>query len=393
MFWHLYGGRLRSLLRDKENLFWTLLFPILLATMFYVAFSNLMSTTEDFNPVPVAVVDDEAYRLDDGFRQVLDELSVAADAQEVPDGKLFRLTVTGREDADRLLEAGEVEGVITVGGDGTDTSDGIGLKLKSSGINQSIIKSFLDEYAQTSAAMQSILSENPAAVQQLVEQMSQRQESTQAISYSDSKPDTMLNYFYALIAMACLYGCFWGLRNTNDIQADLSTLGARRSVAPSRKMTAVLADAGAALTVHFGEILIVLAYLILALKVDFGSRFGYVLLTCFMGCVTGVSYGTFVGAAIRKKDSVKNAIMIGLTMLLCFLSGLMVNGIRQFIADTVPVLNYINPAALITDAFYSLYVYASTDRFFLNIGILGGIALLFITGSVLLTRRQKYASL
>ena len=51
MFWHLYGGRLRSLLRDKENLFWTLLFPILLATMFYVAFSNLMSTTEDFNPM------------------------------------------------------------------------------------------------------------------------------------------------------------------------------------------------------------------------------------------------------------------------------------------------------------------------------------------------------
>ena len=41
-----------------------------------------------------------------------------------------------------------------------------------------------------------------------------------------------LVYFYALLAMACMYSHSWGLRNATDIQADLSDLGARRSVAP-----------------------------------------------------------------------------------------------------------------------------------------------------------------
>lgn len=388
MFWHLFSGRVRSLLRDRANIFWTLLFPVLLGTMFHVAFGQLTSNTEKFRLIPVAVVDDEDYRQDQDFQQLLDRFSVTEE-MDTDDGRLFRLTVVGKEEAARLLEAGEVDGVMTAGGE-----NGIpGLLLKSSGINQSILKAFLDEYAQTGAAMRSLLSEEPSRLPQLIEQLQTRQNHTREIFFSSSEPDTMLNYFYALIAMTCLFGCFWGLRNANDIQADLSALGARRSVAPSSKMIAVVADAGAALVIHFAEILLVLVYITVVLRVDFGSRIGYVLLTCLTGCVTGVAYGTFLGAVIRKKDSVKNAIATGVTLFMCFLSGLMVGTMRQVVADIAPVLNYINPASLITDAFYSLYVYASTARFFLNIGILSGITVLLITGSILLTRRQKYASL
>ena len=38
---HIFGNRLKCLLRDKENVFWTMLFPILLAVFFNLALSNV----------------------------------------------------------------------------------------------------------------------------------------------------------------------------------------------------------------------------------------------------------------------------------------------------------------------------------------------------------------
>ena len=91
------------------------------------------------------------------------------------------------------------------------------------------------------------------------------------------------------------YSSFWGLRNTIDLQADLSAQGARRSVAPTHKINVVLADAAAALVISFAEVLILLAYLVFVLGISFGNQLGYVLLTCLAGSVAGVSLGNLIG--------------------------------------------------------------------------------------------------
>lgn len=62
-------------------------------------------------------------------------------------------------------------------------------------MNQSILKAFLDEYAQKSAAMMKILRENPKAdLSGLLEGMGKESFVNEA-SLSGAKPDTMLNYF------------------------------------------------------------------------------------------------------------------------------------------------------------------------------------------------------
>ena len=58
-----------------------------------------------------------------------------------------------------------------------------------------------------------------------------------------------------------------------------------------------------------------------------------------------------------------------------------------------PLLNRINPAALISDALYSLVVYPSYTRFFTNIAGLLLLSALFCLGGLALVRRKKYASL
>ncbi len=380
MFMHIYKYRLRCLARDREMVFWTLIFPLILATMFHFAFDQLVGRQEAFRPIRTAVVASDAYRQNVAFRQALDALSGPGE------GQLVELTVTDDREARRLLADGAVAGVITVG-------DPIGLTVSQSGIEQSILKAVLDEYAHRYATVTGILEEHPADPGGLLWELGQMRSYTQQISFSSAEPDTTLNFFYALIAMTCLYGGFLGLRNTTDVQADLSPQGARRSVAPTHKLGVVLYDSAAALTISLAEVTVLLAYLMLALRVNFGNQVWYVLLTSLAGCIAGVSLGAFIGTFVRKSENAKTGILIGTTMTMSFLAGLMIDTMKHTIARKAPVLSYINPAALITDAFYSLYVLASHRRFFLNIGLLLLISGAMCTLSFLRLRRDRYASL
>ncbi|MDD3693381.1 MAG: ABC transporter permease [Oscillospiraceae bacterium] len=380
MFLFLYLKRLKCLRRDRDTVFWTLLFPILLATLFYIAFGNLLKQDESFSAINTAVVNNDSYQQNKAFQQALKSASTGED-------RLLNLSVLTAQEAKQKLSKGEIDGVITV-------SDSITLDVRGSGLKQSVLKAFLDQYIETEKITSAILAANPSAAKQgLFNSLIDRQTFTKEITLSGANPDTLLNYFYALIAMACLYGSYWGMRNSTDIQPNLSALGARRSIAPTHKLTSVVSDLLASLTIHFAQILILLCYLAFVLKIDFGSRFGYVVLTCFMGSVTGISYGTFVGYACKKSERIKSAILIGISMFLSFLAGLMFVDMKYIIAKHVPVLSYFNPAALITDAFYSLYVYESLNRYFLNICILGTISVLLAFVSYLFVRRQRYASI
>jgi ABC-2 type transport system permease protein len=357
-----------------------LIFPLILATMFHFAFDQLMGRQETFRPIRAAVVGSDAYRQNVAFRQALDALSRPGE------GQLIELTVTDDREARRLLEDGAVSGVITVG-------DPIGLTVSQSGIEQSILKAILDEYAHTYATITGILEEHPTDPAGLLREIGQRRSYTQQISFSSAEPDTILNVFYVLIAMTCLYGGFLGLRNTTDVQADLSPQGARRSVAPTHKLGVVLYDLAAALTISLAEVTVLLAYLVLVLRVNFGNQVWYVLLTCLAGCIAGVSFGAFIGTFARKSEGVKTAILSASSMTMSFLAGLMIVNMKDIIARKAPFLSYINPAALIADAFYSLYVFASHRRFFLNIGLLLLISAAMCTLSFLRLRRDRYASL
>ncbi len=117
------------------------------------------------------------------------------------------------------------------------------------------------------------------------------------------------------------------------------------------------------------------------------------MLICFVGSVTGISLGTFVGSAIRKNEKVKYAMLNGISLSMSFLAGLMFIEMKYIVAQNVPLLSYINPAALLSDAFYSLNIYESLTRFYLNFGLLCSLSVLLSVASYMLVRREKYASI
>ena len=374
--------RIKCAFRDKEMIFWTLLFPVMLATLFYFCFSNLDSA-DAFSPVKTAVVADQAYRQAAGFQAALEEVSKEGE------DRLLQLTqVETREEADRLLEDGRVEGYLTIE-DGAPK-----LTVRDDGLNQTILKSFLDLYLQISATAAHILERNPQAAQQgLLTDLMGQQEFTREISLSNAKPSHQLPYFYALIAMVCLYGSFQGLTSAFYLQANLSALGARRSMAPRKKLAMITADMLGSLAVHLLTMLVLLCYLLLVLRLDFGNQIGYLLLTVLVGSIVGVSLGALVGAALRIKVEAKTAILITLSLACCFLAGLMVEGISYAIQQNAPAAAWLNPAARISDAFYCLYYYDNHTRYFMDLGVLCAMAAIFGLGAMACLRRRKYESI
>ncbi len=377
MFIHIFTYRLKCLIRDKELVFWTLMFPLILATFFNLAFSNL-NDSEAFNPIDIAVVENEAYYQNEGFQEILKAVSNGED-------RLFNLTLTSEATAAELLKKDEVASYIIL-------NPKMQMFVRQSGINENIIKIFLEQYNQTTAAATTVFA-NTTQMEKVLSDLSERLEYTKEIPLTSANPNIVLNYFYSLIAMACMYGSFWGLKQVMDIQADLSTRASRLNMSPVHKLKSFIYSLSAALVIQYVEILVLLGYLRFFLGIDFGTKTGYVLLTSFIGSIVGITFGAFVSATVKKGEGIKVAILIGTSMLGSFLSGMMFDKMKYIVAQKAPLLSYMNPVNLLTDAFYCLYYYDTFKRYWLNVGVLGLFALFFSLGTYMIIRRQKYASL
>lgn len=364
-------------MRNKEGIFWSFAFPIALATCFFFAFNNLWSV-EYFKTINIAYVSD-------GEEQ--EPLKTALEQAEITAGtKMFHVTYTDNEEASSLLDKNKIEAYI-VGS--TDPK----LYVKNSELNETIIKSFLDSYKRTMAATQIILSEKPEAMSQgLMQDLQQQKEFVEEVK-NEKNPDVMLVYFYSLIALTCLFAVNIGLDEVVNVQADQSGRGARVNVAPTRKMKLFLSNIMAGFTIHMLSVILLFIYMNNILGVKFGDNLIYIFVTCFVGSLAGMFLGATVGVWVRKKVSVKSAILTSVIMGGSFLSGMMYDKMKYIIATNAPILSYINPVNLVSDSLYSLYYYDTYEHFYLNIAILCSMVLLMGILSYLGLRRKTYASI
>lgn len=375
---HIFKTRLKCLLRDKEMIFWSLLFPVALAILFNIAFSNL-NDHDVFEPVRMAVVTDDNYLQDDAFQNALKSVSSGKN-------KIFELQETSLDAARTLLLSNDISGYILAGNVPSLVTSG-------SGLGPSIAKAFLDSYVQTESSVHTILSIDPATYENLMASLNDRLSYTKEISPGGGESNPVLNYFYSLIAMTCFYGAFFGNREILDVQANLSPLAARVSVSPIHKMKSFLYSMCASLLISAVEILLFILFLAKVLGVGFGEDTGLVVLTALAGSFTGVAFGAFISSLVKKDENVKIGVIIAVSMTGSFLAGMMYVDMKYIVHQNVPFLSYLNPLNLLTDAFYCLYYYEGYTRYALNMGILGGFAVIFCIGTYFVIRRRKYAGI
>lgn len=372
----LYSTRLKCLFRNKESMFWCYLFPILLASCYFFAFNNLWKV-EDFSTMKIAYVSDNVK--EDTFKKVLT-------SQKLNDTDMFKVTECDATKAKKLLQDGDVQAYIK------GSEDPV-LYIKENGINQTIIKSFLDNYRQRSIAIANILKENPNAINEGLMNDIMHYDEFVKEAKNGKKPQSLLVYFYALLAFTCIYAANWGLDEVINIQADLSIRGARVNVSPINKMKLFFCNLLAAFTAHMGSITALFLYMFFVIKIDFGENLLYLFLVCFVGSLAGLALGGTVGVWVKKKAEVKEAVLMVIVMGGAFLSGMMVADMKYMVAEKFPLLTYINPVNLVADAMYSLYYYDTYNRFYQDLTILSIITVVLGVASYIGIRRKNYASI
>ena len=372
---HLIKYNLLVKLKNFGTTFWPLVFPILLGTMFYFAFGNINDA--DFATVSVAVVRQE--KADTLFLMFLDQVENNAD-------QLISTKELTYDEACSQLENEQISGIYVVG----ETPS---LTVSASGIPQSILQSVLSSYETGKTTIRTIVRTHPSGLWAGIRQMLNRQELLTEVSLGGRTINGNAQFFYALIAMACLYGCSIGFGSAVSLQANITALAARRCVTPTHKLKLILSEQISAFLLGYFDVIVLLLYLRYILKLDFEGQIGRMLLISFLGSLIGVSMGIFVGSLGKMKEGIKIGIILGISMVCSFLSGLMNNTMKDLVEKNAPFLNRINPAALISDAFYCINVYDDMGRYYRNLITLALMSVLLVTASFLLIRRESYDSI
>ncbi len=384
MFKHIYFYQLKAQIRNKENVFWLLMFPIILTTLFQFVLSDIMSA-ENFVTIPIAVVKSVELEQDVIFTGVLEDVSVSDD--EYKKDALFSVKYVDLQEAKRMLNEKEISGYIYHNGS-------LHVVVLDNGYEETIIKAFLDLFIQRQTSLGTIIPMiEKERIAEIVTLSSEERSYLKEINLNSKEPNLTVVFFYTALAMSCLYGAIAGSDNVIKIQADLSPMAAKMNVVPLPKMKAFLAYTAASTTIQVFNVLILLAYCFFILGVDFGNDYYHIILTCIVGSITGITLGTFISALFKLSEGVKTGIIFGFTMICSYLAGMMDISIKYFMQENYPFLDKINPASLITDSFYALYYYDGFERFWFNIFILLMMSFALFCGTIIVLRRHRYEAI
>ena len=369
---HLIKYNILIKFRNFNMTFWPLVFPLILGTFFFFAFGNLNDA--DFETVSVAIVQESA---DNPL------FSFYINQVEKSDPELLNIQKMNKNEALTALKNKKISGIYY---DQLVPS----LTVNSHGIPESILQSILESYNNSLYTIQTILKEHPSGILNGLSQMANNKELIQELSLGGKTIDGNSQFFYALIAMACLYGCFIGFGSAITLQANLTALAARRCVTPTHKLKLILSEQIASFLIGYIDVIILLIYLRNILKLDFQGQMGKMLIISLFGSLIGVSVGIFVGSLSKIGEGIKVSIILAISMVCSFLSGLMNSSVKDLVEKHAPIINRINPAALISDAFYCINVYADPVRYYRNLITLASMSIVLVLASFLMIRRNRY---
>lgn len=373
---------LLRLMRNKANLFWILVFPIVLGCFFKIAFSNI-TASESFHTIPVAVVEGDNADAT-AFHTMIEQLS--GDSEDA----MLSATFCDDKKAHTLLEKGKVDGIFYT----TDTVElAVNSDLSDASINQNILQSLLTQYYLNRDLIVQILTTNPGNIESFVDSIGQSVDTRKEVSLTRNNTNTYDQYFYNLIAMACLYTAMGGINLAINNSANLSSLAARKTIAPAKRAALIGTELLAIILFESLLNMVSFLFIVTVLGIHMTTHLGLALLTILISTTFSITFGMFLGCVGPKSEGGKTGLMFAVVMPLCFLSGLMMGTMRMVVEKYAPFVNRINPAALISDSFYALNNYDTLTRYTGNILTLLLMTALFLIISILVTRRKTYASL
>ena len=352
-------------LKNKELIFWTFAFPIVLGSLFFAAFSNI-KTADVFVAEKVAIVESENNPIvpvyEEIFKRIGDEKSEDRLIEPVYEKDL--------NEAKTKLENDEVTGIVLF-------EDGMNfpkLIIQNNGITQTLLRNILTEAEQSIRAgkmLEDVNIEN---------------------TYEQKQEFTMIEYF-SLFAMTCLYGAMIATKMLDKNLANMTASGKRVAIASISKLKIILSSLFPSYITQLIGLAILFFHMAVVLGIDFGENLLPIFGFTAIGAIAGLSLGVFISSVFKVREDTKDGITTGYTMLNCFFAGMMGPQMKYLIDANVPLLNKINPVAMITDGYYAITNFGIGERFWFDVCSLLIFSAILSFISVLVLRRQKYDKL
>ncbi|MDR3215597.1 MAG: ABC transporter permease [Bacilli bacterium] len=357
-------------------IFWIIIFPIILCTFFYLGFTNI-SSADDFKMMNVGVVTghNNNNNLIDSMKEV-----------EINNIKTFTIKDVTKEGGIKLLNDKKIAGLINF-----DDQNKIELIINNNELDQMVLQEFLTNYQQATNLMTTIIKTSPNQLEQLnIKDLDFNKQYVINNTMNEKNNNPLVISFYTCIAMTCLYGAFCSAFGIITIQPNLSSQGLRLSVSPYRKYKILIADFIANYLFVSIALVVLLSYMINFLHIDFGNQILDIGIICAIGGLCSTAFGYFVGILTRANERVLTGIIITITMLWCFLAGMMSYQVKYLVENIIPAIKFVNPIALISDSLYSVYYYGDLMMAIPYLLSLSIMFVLFMIASLLLLRGNQY---
>lgn len=445
--WTTFKATVRTLLLTPSAVVWTLIFPIVLATVFNFMFEPMRSTGS-VEAVDVAVVADDAWE-DSPFSQVVDTLSEAdepllavhpvATEQEarelIAEGSVAGAYIvdaagnegnaeqSGSDELDAVDAAGPADAAGAASGSGTAAgSSDVSTVTSSAGstgapriilapagsgtgsdasydVNRAILESVATSYLQSEALIEELATHDPVALSDptTIENALGLGVSVREVSLTHAQPDSMVRFYYALLGMASIFAAQLAGESVWHLQPTSSAAGARRTVSSTSRMRLLIPTIGACWAVSTTFLAIAFGYICLTAHIDFSGREGLCLVGIAAASLLSCGIGALVGALPGRMGSdSRRGILMALTCLLSLFAGLYGEPTMELadtIAQALPAATWLNPVCLIRDLFYTVYYYDTLVPFSLRLAACAGIAAVLLAVSAACMRRSAHEHL
>lgn len=380
MFLKCVWYNMKIVVKKRDTFMWLMLFPIILSTLFYFAISGLTNTTLTYAKSNVAiVVESENTIFLSYFNSIAD-----FEGQDSSSALFNSVEANSREVAEEMLRTNKVHSVFVV------NSNDILLLVSEFKTNEMIAKNVLDNFKTNEIAINNIM-ENGGSLDEALAVLSNNQAITN-IPISDNEVDYLSTMFFALIGMVCIYFAFCGVEIIKFTKTNQSIQAQRITLSSTPREKVFLASYVGMFLSSIAIISFSLFYINVILGVNLGNMF-YVGIIAISGIFAGIGIGMALNSIINISDKAKDSVMTIGILILSFLAGMMGGQIKETITNTAPILNYINPVALIVDAFTHLTYFNNMVEFWIRIGILLCVGTLTSLIAVINLRRNNYASI
>ena len=374
---------LKMIIRNKTALFWGFFFPIALMLLFKITFGNIVSTENSLDERKVAVVLQGDGLYQENFKAMMDEIAEGTGTDELN----IKVEYTDLDTAAEKLDNKKVDFYYVV----SDEEVEVHLGEKYGIATGMIAREIADTYKVNMDIIDECMTSDPSKMEEVARSL---QERISYISLEDKEGiDIYMWYYISTLVMGIFFDYSSGIRVLATIRADVSGSAMRVAISSSSKTKMVLSCLLAQLILSLSKTAVHILFMQFVIGIDILSKAGLVAIGIASATVFSICLGILLGMFFKGDAQARENKSLGIVMLSVFISGEMIVTLPGYIEKFAPIVNRINPATLFNKIFYRILLCENTGDLMTNIAIITAASVLMLVVSIIILRRETYASL